>query len=106
MLNKIHTNIELNYKLWLSSKEGEGIMGDGKWLLLKTIEKNGSLKLASEILGISYRKAWGDIKKAENLLGFKLIEKFRGGKDGGKSILTSDGSKIINAYEKLNLDIE
>ena len=55
-------------KLWISSDEAEGVFGDGKWRLLEAIEKDGSLNAASRSLGISYRKAWGDLKKAESCL--------------------------------------
>ncbi|MFH1320138.1 MAG: LysR family transcriptional regulator [Bacteroidota bacterium] len=79
-------------------------MGDGKWLLLKTIDKQGSLKAAAETLGISYRKAWGDINKTKNLLGFPLVEKHRGGKSGGNTFLTQDGKKLIKAYEQFHSD--
>lgn len=95
-------NVFIRYKVWLSSITGEGIMGIGKWQLLKEIEKEGSLKAATVNLGISYRKAWGDIKKAEEKLGFALTEKQRGGKKGGKSIITPRGKKLIEAYEALN----
>ena len=75
------------FKLWFSTADSEGVFGDGKWRLLKAIDDKGSLKKAAESLGISYRKAWGDLKKAESCLGTRLIEKIRGGKDGGKTIL-------------------
>ncbi len=105
-----YENTAIHYKIWLSTIKGEGIMGDGKWRLLKTIDEKGSLKAASENLGISYRKAWGDIKKAEKLLGFELTEKHRGGKHGGNSILTENGGRLVEAYKelhkKINISIE
>ena len=74
-------------------------MGDGKIRLLKTINEQGSLKAATNLLKISYRKAWGDIKKAENILGFQLINKLRGGPDGGSSSLTEEGQRLIISYD-------
>ena len=71
-------------KLWLSSSDDEGIFGDGKWRLLRAIERESSLSAAAKALHISYRKAWGDLKKAEECLGIKFIEKHRGGDHGGK----------------------
>ena len=84
--------LRARFKLWLSSKEAEGVFGDGKWRLLKAIETEGSLKSASESLQISYRKAWGDLKKAERYLNIALVEKQRGGEGGGGSDLTEQGS--------------
>jgi len=60
------------------------------------------LKAAAEHLGMSYRKAWGDIKKAEELLGYNLTDKHRGGKDGGKSILTDKAKNLLEAYNALH----
>jgi len=87
--------IFLNYKLWLSSVTGEGIIEEDKYKLLKLIDAKGSLKAASDELGISYRKAWGDMKKAESLLGYELIIRQRGGKSGGQSLLTEKAKKLI-----------
>lgn len=94
--------IKANYKLWLSLKNGDGILGDGKWRLLTTIKETGSIVKASEKLGISYRKAWGDLRKAEELLAISIIDKQRGGADGGRTLLTDDGVKLINAYTKFH----
>lgn len=95
-------DVFLKYKLWLSAVSGEGIIGDGQYKLLKAIEEKGSLKAAAELLGTSYRKSWGDIKKAEELLGYELTEKHRGGKDGGKSELTSRAINLLEAYDALH----
>ena len=91
----------LNYKVWLSSLTGNGIVGDTEYRLLKHIAKNKSLKAASDDLGISYRKAWGDLKKAEEFLGYQLLDRQRGGKNGGTSIVTDKALKLIEAYEAL-----
>ncbi len=94
-------NVFLSYKVWLSSLTGDGAVGETEYQLLKHIAKNKSLKAASDDLGISYRKAWGDLKNAEELLGYQLLEKQRGGKSGGTSIITDKARKLIEAYEAL-----
>lgn len=103
-------NIRFDYKIWLSTKDGEGILGDGKWKILKTIEEHGSLKAATQALGITYRRTWGDLKKIEETLGFAILEKERGGKDGGKSSLTEKGKMLVQAFdefhEKVDVQIE
>jgi len=99
-------NVFLDYRLWLKTIDDKGIMGDGCFLLLNEIKNKGSLKEAAEKLEVSYRKAWGIIKKSENILGFKLVDKYRGGKDGGHSFLTTDGINLIHAYLELKNDID
>lgn len=99
-------NVLLNYKLWLSSLSGEGIISEEVYTLLLGIRDKGSLKAASEEAGISYRKSWGDIKKAESLLGYELTEKTRGGKEGGKSLLTPAALKLLEAYAALQQKLD
>jgi molybdate transport system regulatory protein len=98
--------LRARFKLWLSTKEVEGVFGDGKWRLLKAVDQTGSLSAACELLRISYRKAWGDLKKAQDNLNVTLVEKQRGGKSGGKTVLTDEGRKLLRAYTKFRADIE
>lgn len=93
-----YSNIRIDYKIWMSSGDGLEIMDDGKWKLLIAIHEHGSLAAAAGQCGVSYRKAWGDLKKAEAFLGFQIIEKHRGGKSGGTTALTPDGKLLIMAY--------
>lgn len=94
------------FKLWLSTRDIEGVFGDGKWRLLQAIEKTGSLSEASESLSISYRKAWGDLQKVQEALNKSLVEKHRGGIQGGQSTLTKEGKKWVRAYTRFHCDIE
>jgi len=38
--------LRLKYKFWLETEEGENLMGEGKWLLLKSIRDTGSIQSA------------------------------------------------------------
>ncbi len=87
-----------NCRLWLYCAQHPGVFGDGKVRLLKEIERCGCLRQAAEALQVSYRKAWGDLKKAEECLGVPLIERSRGGKAGGQTVLTEEGRRWIAAY--------
>lgn len=98
--------LKAKFKLWFSSRDVEGVFGDGKWRLLKAIESTGSLTEASESLRISYRKAWGDLKKAQDALNKPLVEKHRGGIQRGQSVLTEQGKKWLKAYTRFHSDIE
>ena len=93
-------------KVWLSSPQVEGAFGDGKWRLLQAIKEEGSLRAATDKLSISYRKGWGDLKKAEKSFEVKLLEKRRGGRDGGETVLTQTGEDILAAYKQFRNDIE
>lgn len=94
------------FKLWLSSGDTEGVFGDGKWRLLEAIGQDGSLRAAAKTLGISYRKAWGDLKKAEESLGVQFIDRHRGGQSGGEMTLTAAGTQWVKAYGRFRADVE
>lgn len=98
-------DIFLKYKVWLEDLNENSIISERSLNLLMLIKETGSLKAAAEKYGISYRKAWGDLKESEEKLGFTLLDKTRGGQHGGRSELTDDGEDLIKAFHELNNDI-
>lgn len=100
-LNK-YDNVRVHYKVWISGDDGHKVIDDQRMELLKLIMELGSLKHATEKIGVSYRKAWGDLRDCEAGLGFSLIEKQRGGQDGGHTLLTEEGHRLLEAYEHLH----
>ena len=90
----------------MSDKNEKGILGDGKWQILKLIENKGSMKAACDELGYTYRRTWGDLKKIEQLFGFPLLEKQRGGVDGGRTLLTSEGKKLVKAFDHFHASVD
>jgi molybdate transport system regulatory protein len=101
-----YENIRLNYKIWLETKDELGILGDGKWILLKAISETGSLKLAMEKLNLSYRKTWNNLQQIEERLGFPILDTQRGGADGGKTCLTPEGEKIVRAFDHFHMQFD
>ncbi|MEM4248074.1 MAG: LysR family transcriptional regulator [Candidatus Nanoarchaeia archaeon] len=95
-----------NFRLWIYSDKRNGVFGDGKARLLEKIKETGSLKKTAELLNISYRKAWGDLKKAESCMSMRLVKRERGGKKGGKTILTENGAMLLQAYNSFRIRIE
>ena len=94
------------HKLWIATGKSAGVFGEGKYQLLQGIADTGSLSASAEQLGISYRKAWGDIKKAEARLKKKLINRARGGKGGGASTLTPFAEQLLQEYAAFKKDVE
>jgi molybdate transport system regulatory protein len=50
---------------------------------------------------MSYRHAWGVIKKIEHRAGFKIVETKLGGKDGGGAQLTPKGKAFVEMTDSL-----
>lgn len=80
-------------------EKNEKFFGEGPYRLLKLVDEVGSLKKASETMGMAYTKALKLLNNAENVLGFKLTERTTGGSRGGGSHLTQQGIEWLNKYE-------
>lgn len=100
------SNINPEYKVWFSTSSGEGILGDGKWKILKKIEECGSLVQACSELGITYRRTWNDLKRIEYQLGFRILETSRGGAEGGSTHLTKEGILLVAAFDNFHKRVD
>lgn len=92
---------ELKIHVWFE-RDGGVFFGQGRYELLEHIAELGSLKLAAEKMGISYRGAWGKIKATEEIMGEKLIVK-DSNKEGYH--LTEFGRKWMDEYKALYDDV-
>ncbi len=99
-------NVFLDYHILLNHQEKGNLVDEYKFTLLKSIQETGSLKAAADKLGVSYRKAWGNVEEIEQGLGFKLLERSRGGAQGGKTSLTPEGEKLLQAYQELRVEFD
>jgi len=89
---------KLAYKLWLETKEGY-VFGKGPFDLLQKIEEVGTLSGAAEALDMSFRHAWGVIKKIEKRIGKTVLETHKGGKlGGGGAHLTETGRELMKEF--------
>jgi molybdate transport system regulatory protein len=89
--------------LWLETDKGL-FFGMGRMTILKCIQDGQSLKGAAESLGMSYRAAWGKIKKTEKVIGVKLIEKKRGNRSGYQ--LTQKGVELMKLFDQWFNEVE
>ena len=80
-------------------EQGEKFFGEGPARLLRGVEEQGSLRAAAMTMGMAYTKAMKLVKQAEASLGYPLIARTTGGKDGGGSILTPEGKRWLLTYE-------
>lgn len=88
-------------KLWLEC-EGKPVIGDGRMEMLRSIHRNGSIKLAAEETGISYRRMRGAIHEMEVTIGYPLVNIQRGGGGGGGARLTQAAHKLIETFKQLS----
>jgi len=66
--------------------------------MLKLIDETGSLTKSASKMKMSYRHAWGIIQKINDAVGEDVVVSERGGREGGKTVLTETGKKILKIY--------
>jgi molybdate transport system regulatory protein len=103
---KKYDNIYVDYSFSLIDKEHGDIITPEMWTLLKHIDADGSISAAATSMKISYRKAWDMVKSCESSLGICILNKIRGGINGGKTILSPEGEKLMSAYDNLIVNVE
>ena len=79
-------------------EQGEPLFGPGTFDLLVLVDETGSLHQAAKLMGMSYNKAWRAMRQAEDHLGLKLMTRRTGGPDGGGSVLTEDGVRLMERF--------
>src|SRR4030043_2098594 len=96
--------MKIKAKFWIENK-GEVVRGGGKSALLLAVDRLGSIQRAAEEFGMSYRHAWGAIKKIEKRAGFKILDKKIGGRDGGAR-LTPKGKTFVETTDAIFKDLQ
>jgi len=96
--------MNVQVKLWFE-EEGRPVFGEGRYRLLKTIEREGSISKAAKKLNMSFKSAWAHLGRAEENLGIKLLERTRGGSGGGFTVLTNRAKELLRMYERLNEEV-
>ena len=92
--------MRLSSRIWIDGGDGK-TFGRGPARLLRGIEKTGSLRKAAAELGMSYNKAWWNIRTMEERLGFTLLHRSIGGTTGGGSTLTPEAADLLARFDAL-----
>ncbi|GAB4350569.1 MAG: hypothetical protein Kow0099_34160 [Candidatus Abyssubacteria bacterium] len=91
--------MKFRFKVWYEV-DGKPLLGPGRYRLLSALRKTGSINAAAAEIGVSYRRAWGQIRQMERLLGAPLIICERGGARGGGTRLTRKALTLMKRYEQ------
>lgn len=68
-------------------------------LLLLLISDSKSVRKACDQMALSHGKAWNMINNLEKELGYPIVDRRHGGKQGGKTELTELGLEFLKAYQ-------
>jgi molybdate transport system regulatory protein len=78
---------------------GDELLANAKRIeLLRQIGQLENLTRAAKLAGYSYKGAWDAIDQMATLSGGELIERFAGGKGGGRTILTERGRQLLQNF--------
>lgn len=92
--------LQVRSKIWLEI-DGEPFLGAGREQLLRLIHQCGSINAAAQEMGISYRKAWSQLKAMEEKSEQPMIARSKGGAGGGESTLTAAALDLLERYDRL-----
>ncbi len=100
-LQNLRSNIPIKPNVKVTFAGNEVFFGPGTVTILREINSLGSVSEACKKTHISYSKGWKIIHAAEEELGYNIIECTVGGKNGGSSVVTEKGLKLMVLYELL-----
>lgn len=70
--------VRINPHWEITQNQGDALDTSVLLSLLRAIEETGSIAKAADVVGLSYRYAWGLLRKAETLFGHSLMQTGRG----------------------------
>ena len=98
------SQLRIRSKIWLEV-DGQPFLGDGRYRLLSAVKSNGSINAAARELKLSYRKVWAQLKAMEETAPFPLMQKCKGGKDGGATSLTPEILEMMEHFERMRSQV-
>jgi molybdate transport system regulatory protein len=102
--NMSHTVFTMDVNLALH-REGELFIGSQQMRLLNQVLKDGSIHAAAKSLRMSYQHAWHLLDRVNRLSPVPIVVRQKGGKDGGGCNISPYGKKLMEAFEKRELEV-
>jgi 8-oxo-dGTP diphosphatase len=91
----------IGVKCRLDAPDGRALLGEGRAELLELIDDRGSLSEAAREMGMSYRYAWGVVRRITEAAGSPVVVSSRGGASGGRTTLTPLGRELVDAFRRV-----
>lgn len=83
-------------------QDGKKFITPDRMALLQKVRSTGSMVAAAKECNISYQNAWTMIHEMNELSPEPIVEKHRGGKNGGGAILSAYGVRLLTEYDSIN----
>lgn len=101
----LHNQSLLHPSIQISLGTDNMFFNDRLKLLLFLIGDMKNVKLACEAMAISKGKAWNMINALEERLGFSVVARQQGGKQGGRTALTPEGEDFLLRWQKYEEEV-
>ncbi len=88
-------------KIWIEDQNGKAVFGLGRYRILDTVQRLGSLQAAAKELKMSYRAIWGRITATEKRIGKPLLIK-----DSQGSRLTPLAETLLKQFRRMRVIVE
>lgn len=88
-------------KIWIELDDK--FMGVGRVELLEHIESTGSINKAAQLMGMSYKKAWGLVQSMNEQSKVPLVLTQIGGATGGGASITEEAKWFVQVYKDLQV---
>ncbi len=88
-------------KIWIADQDEQIVFGLGRYRILESVHRLGSLQAAAQELKMSYRAVWCRIKATEERLQCDLLVRSNSG-----STLTPFALKLIKQFRRLQAVIQ
>ena len=95
----VHTN------LWLEIDK-QVVLSRRRVQLLEAINEAGSIRAAAARMKITYDLAWHRIDRMERALGVRLVERQRGGPQGGSAHLTPEAQHYLARFNRFAAEVD
>lgn len=94
-----HNSAILRPVLHMQLEQEKAFFSERLKLLLFLIADTRNMYISCQYSGISGSKAWDMINKLEQNLGYQVVQRYRGGRTGGCTILTQEAEEFLRAYQ-------
>ena len=79
----------------------DAMLGPGKADLLEQIQATGSIAAAGRAMGMSYKRAWSLVEEMNAAFQPALVDRARGGAQGGGAALSETGQQVLAHYRRI-----